>query len=138
MVDTTKQEELKQKLHSFFEKKLNDLTTKFQADIDSLEKIKYEYFDTVIMKYREIDEDHKKQESQEKEKEKPEKKSDEPKQSKVEKKKIDPLNKPKVNAVATKKPKVKEEKPQDKTEINKEKKETKPKPAIPRAQQQKL
>ena len=133
MADTTKQEELKQKLHSFFEKRLNDLTTKFQADIDSLEKIKYEYFDTVIMKYREIDEEHKKQESEEKEKEKPEKKSDEPKQSTIEKKKIDPLNRPKSNAVTTRRPKVKEEKPQDKTEINKEKKETKQKPAIPRA-----
>ena len=69
MADTTKNEELKQKLLYFFEKKLTDLTTKFEADIDSLEKMKYEYFDTVIIKYQEIESEHKKQESEKKEKE---------------------------------------------------------------------
>ena len=135
MADTTKQEELKQKLLYFFEKKLTDLTTKFEADIDSLEKMKYEYFDSLI-KYREIEEEHKKQEAEEKEKpekekEKPEKKSVEPKHSKVEKKKIDPINRAKAPTVATKRPKAKEEKPHNKTEIHKEKKETKQKPAVP-------
>ena len=131
MADTTKQEELKQKLLYFFEKKLTELTTKFEADINSLEKMKYEYFDSVIIKYREIEEEHKKQESEEKKKF--EKKSDEPKHSKVEKKKIDPLNRPKAPVVATKRPKAKEEKSHDKKEIHKEKKETKPKSAVPRA-----
>ena len=130
MADTTKQEELKQKLLDFFDKKLTDLTTKFQTDIDSLEKMKYEYFDTVVIKYREIEEEHKKQESEEKEKqdkekEKPEKK-DETKHEKVQKKKIDSTNRPKT-PLATKRPKAKEEKPHDKTEIHKEKKEVKPK-----------
>ncbi len=138
MADTTKQEELKKKLLDFFDKKITDLTTKFEADIDSIEKMKYEYFDTVIIKYREIEEEHKKQESEEKEKsekekENPEKKSDNPKHSKVEKKKIDPTNRPKTPAAATKRPKAKEEKPHDKTEIHKEKKETKAKPAVPKA-----
>jgi hypothetical protein len=45
MADTTKQEELKQKLLYFFEKKFTELSTKFEADINSLEKMKYEYFD---------------------------------------------------------------------------------------------
>ena len=138
MADTSKQEELKPKFLYFFEKKLTDLTTKFEADIDSLEKMKYEFFDKVIIKYREIEEEHKKQESEEKEKpekekEKPEKKSNETKHSKAEKKKIDPINRPKAPTVVTKRPKAKEEKPHDKTEIHKEKKETKPKPAVPRA-----
>ena len=131
MADTTKQEELKKKLVDLFEKKLTYLTTKFQADIDSLEKMKYQYFDTIIIKYREIEEEHKNQESEEKEK--PEKKSDEPKHSKVAKNKIDPINRSKAPAVTTKKPKTKEEKPHDKTEIDKNKKETKLKPVVPRA-----
>ena len=68
MADTTKQEELKQKLLNFFEKKLTELSTKFEANINSLEKMKYEYFDSVIIKYRELEEEYKKQESEEKEK----------------------------------------------------------------------
>ena len=130
MADTTKNEELKQKLLYFFEKKLTDLTTKFEADIDSLEKMKYEYFDTVIIKYQEIESEHKKQESEKKEKEKPEKKSYEPKHEKVEKKKIDPINRPKP-LQSSQKGQKKEEQPHDKKEIHKEKKETKP--AVPRA-----
>ena len=39
MADTTKNEELKKKLLDFFEKKLTNLTTKFEADIDTLEKL---------------------------------------------------------------------------------------------------
>ena len=131
MSDTTKNEELKQKLLYFFEKKLTDLTKKFEADIDSLEKMKYEYFDTVIIKYQEIESEHKKQESEKKEKEKPEKKSFEPKHEKVEKKKIDPINRPKPLQSSQKVQKTKEEQPHDKKEIHKEKKETKP--AVPRA-----
>ena len=143
MVDTTKQEELKQKLLDFFKEKLTYLTTKFEADIDSIEKMKYEYFDTIIIKYREIEDEYKKKKSEEKEKpdkekKKLEKKSDEPKHSKVEKKKIDPINKPKALAVATKKPKAKEEKPHDKTEIDKDKKERKQKPTVPRANTAKI
>ena len=91
MSEKTKEEELKQKLLDFFDKKLTDLTTKFEADIDTIEKMKYEYFDTVIKKYQEIEEEQKKQEAEkkekhEKEKEKPEKKADEPKHEKIQKK----------------------------------------------------
>ena len=93
--------------------------------------MKYEFYDTIIIKYREIEEQ--KQESEEKAKEKPEKKSDEPKHSKVEKNKKDLIKRPQTTAVPTKKPKTKEEKPHDKTEINKEKKETKPKPVVQKA-----
>ena len=130
MADTTKNEELKQKLLDFFDKKLTDLTTKFEADIDLLEKMKYEFFDTVIIKYQEIEEEHKKQGSEKKEKEKPEKKSYEPKHVKVEQKKIDPINRPKLQQSQQKGQKTKEEKPHDKNEIHKEKKETKP--VVPR------
>ena len=112
-------------------KKLTDLTTKFEEDIDSLEKMKYEYFDTVIIKYQEIESEHKKQESEKKEKEKPKKKSYEPKHEKVEKKKIDPINRPKPLQSSQKGQKKEEEQPHDKKEIHKEKKETKP--AVPRS-----
>ena len=125
MSDITKQEELKQKLFDFFDKKLTQIATKFEADIDSLEKMKIEYFNTIIIKYREIKEEHKKQESEEKEK--PEKKSDNVKHSKIDKNKIDPTKRPKTSTSATQGPKVKEEKPND---IHKEKKELKSKPAV--------
>ena len=128
MDDNTKKEELKKKLLDFFDKKLTDLTTKFQTDIDSIEKMKYEYFDTVIKKFEEIEQEHKNQEEQEKEnheKEKNLKKAEEPK--KITKKKIDPTNRPKTPMVSSKKPRIKEDKPNDKTEIHKEKKETKSK-----------
>jgi ABC-type Zn2+ transport system substrate-binding protein/surface adhesin len=92
MTEKTKEEELKQKLLDFFDKKLTDLTTKFQTDIDSIEKMKYEYFDLVIKKYEEIEEEHKKHQAEEKEKhdkekEKPEKKSEETKHEKYQKRK---------------------------------------------------
>ena len=135
MTEKTKEEELKQKLLDFFDKKLTDFTTKFESDIDIIEKMKYEYFDTVIKKYQEIEEEHKKQEAEEKEKhekEKPEKKADESKHEKIQKKKIDPSARPKTPMVSTKKPKLKEDKTHDKTEIHKEKKETKPKAAAPK------
>ena len=129
MAEKTKEEEIKQKLLDFFDKKLSDLTTKFQTDIDSIEKMKYEYFDSVIKKYEEIENEHKKQEEQEKEKNEKEKseKKEEPKHEKVVKKKIDPLARPKTPLASSKKPKIKEDKPHDKTEIHKEKKEAKPK-----------
>ena len=135
MAEKTKEEELKQKLIDFFDKKLTDLTTKFEADIDSIEKMKYEYFDTVIKKYEEIEEEHKKEEEKEKEKpekdkEKSEKKADEPKHEKVTKKKlekIDPTLRPKTPMPAKKKEE-KGDKAHD-TTTDKHKKEVKAKPA---------
>ena len=136
MAEKTKEEELKQKLLDFFDKKLTDLTTKFEADIDSIEKMKYEYFDTVIKKFEEIEAEHKKEEEKEKEKpekdkEKPEKKSEEPKHEKVTKKKlekIDPTLRPKTPMPNPKKKEVKEDKAHD-TTTDKHKKEAKAKPA---------
>ena len=143
MAEKTKEEELKQKLVDFFDKKLTDFTTKIETDIDTIEKMKFDYFDSVIKKFEEIEEEHKKEEEQEKEKhdkekhdkekhdkEKPEKK-EEAKVKKIEKK-IDPTSRPKTPAAATKnKTKLKEEKPHDTTDTHKdkEKKEAKPKAA---------
>jgi hypothetical protein len=132
MAEKTKEEELKQKLLDFFDKKLTDLTTKFEADIDSIEKMKFEYFDNVIKKYQEIEEEHKKEEEKEKEKpekekEKPEKKSEEPKHEKVTKKKlekIDPTLRPKTPMANTKKREGKEDKAHD-TTTDKHKKDAK-------------
>ena len=130
MAEKTKEEELKQKLQDFFDKKLTDLLTKWQNDIENIEKIKIECCDTIIKKIEEIKEEHKKQEEEEKEKhekekEKPEKKAGDAKHEKISKTKIDPTKRPKTPMATTKKPKIKEEKPHDKTEIHKEKKEVK-------------
>ena len=133
MAEKTKEEELKQKLFDYFDKKLTDLTTKFQADIETLEKYKYEYCDTLLIKFKEIEEEHKKQELEEKEKkekEKSEKKTGEAKHEKLSKTKIDPTKRPKTPMAPSKKPKLKDEKPHDKTEIHKDKKEVKPKAGI--------
>ena len=96
MSEKTKEEQLKEKLIEFFDKRLSDLNTKFTSDIEKIESYKFEYFDTVIKIYREIQDEQKKQEEHEKQekekekeekKEKPEKKSEEPKHDKATKKK---------------------------------------------------
>ena len=87
MSEKTKEEQLKEKLIEFFHKRLSDLNTKFTSDIEKIESYKFEYFDTVIKIYREIQDGQKKQEEhekQEKEKEKEEKKEE--KKEKPEKK----------------------------------------------------
>ena len=66
MSEMTKEDQLKEKLVDFFEKKLSDLTTKFTEDIVKIELYKNDYFDSVIKIYREIQEDQKQQEEQEK------------------------------------------------------------------------
>ena len=66
MAEKTKEEELKQKLLDYFDKRLTDLTTKFQTDIDLIEKIKYDYVDTVIKKFEDVEEEHKKHQAEEK------------------------------------------------------------------------
>ena len=90
MSEKTKEDQLKEKLIDFFDKKLSDLTSKFNEDIDKIESYKNDYFDSVIKIYREIQEEQKQLEEQEKlekEKEK-EKKVEEPKHEKINKKKI--------------------------------------------------
>ena len=129
MSEKTKEDQLKEKLVDFFDKKLSDLTTKFTEDIDKIESYKNDYFDSVIKIYREIQEEQKQNEEQEKlekEKEK-EKKTEEPKHEKINKKKINNNNnreRPKT-PLGTKRNKEKEkENKHDTTEIhnNKDKK----------------
>ena len=121
MSEKTKEEELKQKLFDFFDKKLTDLTTKFQNDIDSIEKFKYECFEDVIKKLEEIEEEHKKEEGQEKqelEKEKHEETKHEKVSAKKKIEKVDPLARPKTPMPTTKK-KGKEDKGHDTSEVHK-------------------
>ena len=141
MTEKTKEEELKQKLLDYFDKKLTDLTTKMQTDIDTIETMKFDYYDSVIKKFQEIEEEHKKEEEEEKEKQEKEKhdkeKHDKEKHekkdaTKAEKpaKKADTSARPKTAAPATKKTgKAKEEKSHDTgdTHKDKEKKDTKTK-----------
>jgi len=63
-------ESLKEKLKNFFDEKLNSLTTKFETDINTLEAMMYEYFDNVVIPFREIEEKEKNEKEKEKEKEK--------------------------------------------------------------------
>ena len=130
MAEKTKEEELKQKLIDFFDKKLTDLTTNSQSHMDSIQNIKYEIVDTLFTKFKEVEEEHKKQELEEKErieKEKHDKKTEEGKHEKVQKSKIDPTARPKTPMAlgSTRKTKIKEDKHE-----TKEKKETKAKVTI--------
>lgn len=104
MSEKTKEDQIKEKLIEFFDKKLTDLTTKFTKDIETIEEYKYNYFDSVIKIYREIEEEEKKFEEQEKEKEKEkqEKKVEEPKHEKIDKKKISGKERPKTPIGTTK------------------------------------
>ena len=52
----------------FFWQKIKRFNNKISNDIDSIEKMKYEYFDLVIKRYKEIEEEHKKHQAEEKEK----------------------------------------------------------------------
>ena len=92
MSEKTKEEQLKEKLVEFFDKRLSDLNTKFTSDIEKIESYKYDYFDSVIKIYREIQQEQEEFEKleKEKEKEKHEKKVEEPKHDKLAKKK--PVN----------------------------------------------
>ena len=69
---TEEQKELlKEKLKQLFDEKIDSLTNKFQTDINTIETLKYSYFDNVVLPFREIEE---------KEKEKEKEKSEEPKE----------------------------------------------------------
>ena len=136
MTEKTKEEELKGKLLDFFDKQLNDFTTKIESDLVSIEKMKFEFFDDVLKKFEEIEEEHKNQEEEEKEgkdkdkekneKEKPEKKGEDAKHEKVAKKKIDPKDRPKTPMTTTKnRAKLKDDKAHDTTDAHKDKKEPK-------------
>ena len=68
MSEKSKEDQLKEKLLEYFDKKLTELTSKFTSDIEKIESYKNDYFDTVIKVYREIQEEQKQLEEHEKEK----------------------------------------------------------------------
>jgi hypothetical protein len=71
---TEEQKELlKEKLKQLLDEKLNLLTNKFQTDIDTVETLKYSYFDNVVLPFREIEEKNEKAEKELKEKKKDQK-----------------------------------------------------------------
>ena len=65
MSEKSKEDQLKEKLLEFFDKKLSDLTSKFTSDIEKIESYKNDYFDSVIKVYREIQQEQKQLEEQE-------------------------------------------------------------------------
>ena len=71
---TEEQKELlKEKLKQLLDEKLNALTDKFQTDIDTIETLKYSYFDNVVLPFREIEEKNEKAEKEQREKKKEQK-----------------------------------------------------------------
>ena len=129
MSEKTKEDQLKEKLLEFFDKKLSEMTTKFTSDINTIESYKNDYFDSVIKVYREILQEQKQIEEQEKQElkekqEKQEKKVEEPKHEKIPKKKINNSNRerPKTplgtNKVRIKSDKEKEKEKHDTTDIH--------------------
>lgn len=57
MTDEAKKEELKIKIQEFFDKKLSVLMSKSENDLEILEKMKYDYYDNVIIEFRKIEGD---------------------------------------------------------------------------------
>ena len=107
-------ESLKEKLKQLLDEKLNSLTSKFENDINTIETLKYSYFDNVVLPYREIEEkekekkeqkESKKEEKHEETKEKKENKEKEDKTKKAEEgktfKKIKPLSLKETNLTKT-------------------------------------
>ena len=87
-MEEEQKELLKEKLKNLFDEKLNLLTNKFEADINTIETMKYSYFDNIVIPFREIGEKEKNEEAKEKEKEdkKESKKENKEKKDKEEKK----------------------------------------------------
>ena len=66
---TEEQKELlKEKLKLFFNDKLDSLTKKIENDINSIEQYKYEFYDYIIIPYREIKETEEEKNNQKEEK----------------------------------------------------------------------
>ena len=77
MEENSKKEELKKKLNDYFDTKINDLTKKFQTDIEEIETIKYNFVDEIVKKISELHtefEEIEKEKEEKKEEKKPEKK----------------------------------------------------------------
>ena len=97
---TEEQKELlKEKLKLFFNDKLDSLSKKIENDINSIEQYKYEFYDYIIIPYREIKEkeEEKNKQKEEKDKEKKDIKKEEKKEEKKEKKKEEKKEDKKVN-----------------------------------------
>ena len=60
---------LKQKLKNLFDEKLDLLKTKFETDINTIERMKYSFFDSIVIPLRQIEEKEKNEDSKDKEKE---------------------------------------------------------------------
>ena len=120
MSEKTKEDQLKEKLLEFFDKKLSEMTTKFTSDINTIESYKNDYFDSVIKVYREILQEQKQIEEQEKQElkekqEKQEKKVEEPKHEKIPKKKINNTNRERPKTpLGTNKVRIKSDKEKEK------------------------
>ena len=82
MTEESKQEVLKQKLEDYLNKRLNSLLEKFQNDINTLESLKYNFYENCLTKLQ-SDSSTKNSEI----KEEPEEKTDEKKEEKIEEKK---------------------------------------------------
>ena len=96
-------ESLKEKLKTFFDEKLDSLTTKFETDINTVEAMMYEYFDNVVIPFREIEEKEKHEKEKKEEKEKDESKEEKAKNAEEGKpfKKIKPLTLKETNLTKT-------------------------------------
>jgi hypothetical protein len=89
MEENSKKEELKKKLNDYFDTKINDLTKKFQTDIEEIETIKYNFVDEIVKKISELHtefEEIEKEKEEKKEEKKPEKKEEKKNEKKEEKK----------------------------------------------------
>ena len=83
---------LKEKLKNLFNEKLDSLTNKFETDINTIEELKYTYFDNVVIPFREMEEKSKKEkEKKEEPKEKDKDKDKEDKKDDKHFKKLKPL-----------------------------------------------
>ena len=110
MSEKTKEDQLKEKLFDFFDKKLEELTSKFTSDLEKIDSFKMECFNSVIKVYLEIQQEQKQIEEQEKS----EKKIEEPKHEKIPKKKINNVRERPKTPIGTNKVKIKSDKDKEK------------------------
>ena len=89
---TEEQKELlKEKIRQLLDEKINVLNNKFETDINTLETLKYSYFDNVVVPYREMEEKEKEESKEKGQKEKKEDKKEKTEEAKKEPK-IKPLS----------------------------------------------
>ena len=89
---TEEQKELlKEKIRQLLDEKINVLNNKFETDINTLETLKYSYFDNAVVPYREMEEKEKEESKEKGQKEKKEDKKEKTEEAKKEPK-IKPLS----------------------------------------------